>query len=304
MHRVEPKVANNTKRERASKARLVLIDGDVAIFKLVYEYRLLRRDHLSALTGRPLKRLHRRLLQLVKAAYLTTIKLPQQRHIYALGRLSVPVLVEQGIADPALLGDRLRTHELKELFLKHEMMIVDLHVTLELATRGNPVGLVAWREGRELHDYVRIADGHSESRLPIRPDALFTLEDSRRSSGHNRVHFVLEADRSTENHARFRDKIRGYFHYIEQGLHVKKFDIQNFRVLTVATTQERARNLVAMTRTLLPERGWKYFFFSSLKNFKVENPAPILEAVHLSPRDNGEEHWPLVPAPGAAAKAI
>ncbi len=30
---------------------------------------------------------------------------------------------------------RLRIHELKELFLKHEMMIVDIHVILALATR-------------------------------------------------------------------------------------------------------------------------------------------------------------------------
>jgi hypothetical protein len=56
-------------------------------------------------------------------------------------------------------------------------------------------------------------------------------------------------------------------------------------VLTVATSDERAKNLSAMANSLLPERAWKYYRFSSLKNFSVENPAPILEAVHFSPRD-------------------
>src|SRR5688572_29606254 len=74
---------------------------------------------------------------------------------------------------------------------------------------------------------------------------------------------VPEDDRSTENQSRFRDKIRAYFHYIEEGLHSHKFGIKHFRVLTVATTDERAKNLASMTRELLPERGRKYFLFVS-----------------------------------------
>jgi hypothetical protein len=201
--------------EKKNDAPVVLVPSDVVLFKLVYEYRLLRRGHLSVLTGRPLKRLHRRLLQLVRAGYLATIKLPQQKHIYGLGRLAVPVLVEEGIADEELLAQRSRIHDLKELFLRHEMMIVDLHVTLSLATRGNALRLVNWREGRELHDSVVVQDHNINKSLPVRPDAFFTLEDSRRAAGGNKAHYFLEADRSTENQSRFRDKIRAYFHYIE-----------------------------------------------------------------------------------------
>jgi hypothetical protein len=303
MYEAKPHVLKNRKGARVSKERLVLVAGDLALFKLIYEYRLLRRGHLSVLTGRPLKRLHRRLLKLVNVGYLTTIKLPQQRHIYGLGRLAAPVLVDEGIADEELLAQRSRIHELKELFLKHEMMIVDLHVTLSLATRDNALRLVDWREGRELHDSVVVKDHGVNKSLPVRPDAFFTLEDSRRPPGENKAHYFLEADRSTENQSRFRDKIRAYFHYIEEGLHNKKFGIKHFRVLTIATTEERAKNLAAMTRELLPEYGWKYFFFGSLKNFSIENPAPILEAVHLSPRDV-ERRYPLVPVPAAVAEAV
>ena len=48
--------------------------------------------------------------------------------------------------DEALLTTRLRTSELKQLFLKHEMQIVDIHVMLSLASRGNEVRLVTWQE--------------------------------------------------------------------------------------------------------------------------------------------------------------
>jgi len=47
----------------SSPAGFVLTKGDMEIFRLIYEYRFLRREHISALTGRPLKRLHRPPLQ-------------------------------------------------------------------------------------------------------------------------------------------------------------------------------------------------------------------------------------------------
>lgn len=292
----EETLGNNEPARLSRRERVVLVAGDVALFKLVHEYRLLRREHLSALTGRPLKRLHRRVLKLVRSRHLINIKLPQQKHIYGLGPLAMPVLVEEGIADPEILAQRSRIHELKELFLKHEMMIVDLHVMLSLATRGHNLRLAGWREGRALYDSVTVSDHDGTKKLSVRPDAFFTLEDSRRPAGANQAHFFLEADRSTETQARFRDKIRAYWHYIEQGLHGQKFGIRNVRVLTVAKTDERATNLSMLAGSLLPERALKYYFFSSLNNFSLENHSPILEAVHLSPRD-ADLRYPLVPPP-------
>jgi hypothetical protein len=282
----------------SSPSGFVLTKGDMEIFRLIYEYRFLRREHISALTGRPLKRLHRRLFKLLSTGYLTSIRLPQQKHIYALGRAALPVVVEQGTASPELVTERLRTHELKELFLKHEMMIVDIHVLLALAGREGVLKLVAWQEGRELFDSVTVADYDGLNKLPVRPDAFFTLEDSRRPPGANRAHFFLEADRSTATQTRFKDKIRAYWHYLEQGLHVSKFDIKNFRVLTVTLTAARARNLCELAASLLPQAAKKYYLFTSVENFSLENPAPILESVYLSPRNcEPGVYFPLVPAP-------
>ena len=98
--------------------------------------------------------------------YLTSIRLPQQKHIYALGKEALPILVAQGIAPDDVLNERLRIHELKELFLKHEMMIVDFHVMLLLAGKTDALKLVGWQEGRELYDSVAVADQSGTGKLP------------------------------------------------------------------------------------------------------------------------------------------
>ncbi len=282
----------------SSRAGFRLTDDDSTIFKLIYEFRFLRTEQISALTNRSAKRVHRRLFKLQNAGYLAPIRLPQQKHIYALGKKALPVLVQEGIAEPEVLSVRLRIHELKELFLKHEMMIVDIHVILSLATRDSTFRLIAWQEGRELFDSVSIADHHGIQKLPVRPDSFFTIEDSRRPEGANRAHFFLEADRSTATQTRFKEKIRAYWHYLEQGLHAKKYGIKNFRVLTVTLTEARAENLSVFAASLLPEGARKYHLFASLKHFSLENPEPVFNDIYFSPRPGGANvRYPLIPPP-------
>jgi len=271
--------------------------GDLEIFKLIYDYRFLRREHVCALTGRSPNAVHRRLFKLAKAGFLSVIRLPQQKHLYGLGKKALSALVEEGIGEERLLSERLRTHELKELFIKHEQMIVDLHVILALATRKSPLRLVDWREGRELFDEVFIQEYSGNRRLPIRPDAFFTLEDSRRPAGANRAHFFLEADRSTATQTRFGEKILAYWHYLQQGLHDKKYRIKNFRVLTITITDSRAENLSVLASSFLPESARKYYLFTTLRNFSLEHPHPILGEIYRSPRSGGETRYPLIPSP-------
>ena len=241
--------------------------------------------------------MHLRLLKLVQYRFLTVIRIPQQKHIYGLGKSALPILVEEGIAEEGILAHRIRMRELKELFLKHEMLIVDIHVMFTLAAQGRELKPVAWKEGRELHDTVTVDMVDGQRRLPVRPDAFFSLEDSRRSAGANRAHFFLEADRSTETQARFTEKIKAYWHYLQQGLHKEKHKIKSFRVLTITLTDARAENLCKLAASILPEGARKFFLFASLKQFSIENPAPLLDSVFRSPRAVGSDRYPLVPAP-------
>ena len=204
--------------------------------------------------------------------------------------------MEKGIADEEVLIKRLRTHELKPLYLNHEMMIIDFHVMLSLATRGSFLRLVRWEEGRHLYGSVVVKG----EKLLVTPDAFFTLEDSRRPAGRNQADFFLEADRTTETWPKqFQNKVRAYWCYLKDGPHEKKFNeekitITNFRVLTLTISHKRAEILSDKTHKLVPD-GRKHYLFSSLENFSLENPAPILEAVYLRP--GAEIRHPLIPPP-------
>ena len=82
-------------RARPPSSPIVITNRDVVLFKLLYQYRLLHRVHLSLLAGRPMTRLHRRLFKLASAKYVGTVKDPQQKHIYTLGPEAVDVLIEE-----------------------------------------------------------------------------------------------------------------------------------------------------------------------------------------------------------------
>ncbi len=135
-------------------------------------------------------------------------------------------------------------------------------------------------------------------KLPIRPDAFFTIEDRGRLEGERRGHFFLEADRSTATHTRFKEKIQAYWHYLEQELHAAKFGIKTFRVLTMTLTEARVEYLSALAASLLPQRGGKHYLFTSLKKFSLEDPAPVFSEIYFSPRPGGANvRYPLIPPP-------
>ncbi len=59
----------------------------------------------------------------------------------------------------------------------------------------------------------------------------------------------------------FARKIIGYSAYGEAGGHLEQFGVNNFRVLTVTTSQRRAENLVSLTQRLT-SRGLGRFLFT------------------------------------------
>jgi len=244
-----------------------LTPGDVQILTFLYEFRFLHIGHLIDLTQRRHQMIHRRLLKLIERHFIARITPPSHKHIYTLGRAGSPLLVEQGLAPKEIIDARLRHHELKDLFLKHTLMVVDLHVALERATRDSHIKLVSWKQGVELFDRVTIREPQKTSRLPVRPDGAFSLEDTTRDSGKNHLHFVLEADRSTTTHERFHQKLKAYWHYFAQGQHTKKYAIKSIRVVIVTLTKERAANLRESSEQVVPQAWRKYFLFTTLQDF-------------------------------------
>lgn len=266
-----------------SKGGFQLTKDDIEILRILYGFRMAEIDHLSALTGRSYKKLHGRLLKLYQHHYVSRVTLPLQKHLYLIGAAAVPLLVEQGIAPKETLDVRLRQHELKELFLKHMLMVTHIHTCLAVASRGNHVSLVAWEQGRELWDSVEVLEGGDYCRLPVRPDAFFTLEDAGRPDGRNRARFFLEADRSTTTHQRFQKKVKAYWQYFNEGGHTKKHGIKTFRVLTVTLTPERALNLCQLAEEVLPKDARRHYLFGSIDKLPLDSPTAILASVFLTP---------------------
>ncbi len=71
-----------------------LVPGDLALLQHVHELRLATIDHLATLAGRSYKQTQKRLAKLEERAYLTCLARRPQKHVYAIGREGVPVLIE------------------------------------------------------------------------------------------------------------------------------------------------------------------------------------------------------------------
>lgn len=283
-----PQLATAFASPSSSKGRPLgfqITPSDLGMIRAVYNYRFLHADHLSALSGRSYKKVHGRLYKLLQNGFLGRIEMPFQRHLYVLGRQGIDIIVEQGIASREMIEWRLRHHELKELFLKHQLMLVDLHCLLDLAGRDGGVRLKEWREGKELWDKVTFQGDGGRISLPVCPDAFFVLRDEMRPEPRNRLNFFLEADRSTTTHKRFQNKLIAYWRYLSDGLQTKKFGIKTLRVVTFALTRARALGLCQAAREVLPAQAQKYFLFASAEGLSLLNPEAILSDVFLSPRD-------------------
>jgi hypothetical protein len=222
-----------------------LVESDLLLLQHLYELRLATIDHLAALSGRSYKQTQKRLAKLEERGYLTCLARRPQKHVYAIGREGVPVLIEHGYAPRELAEKRLRHNELKELGIRHAVFIAGIHVKLLQLTRKRSLAIDVWVEGPSLWDTVTTSD---KVVMPIRPDARFTI-----SGPEWKAHFFLEADRGTMAHSRMREKITGYAAYFQQQRHVKKYaGMKVFRVPTITETRGRADGLAAEFRGMMP----------------------------------------------------
>lgn len=238
-----------------------LRDSDLALLGYCHELRFCMIDHLAALTGRHRQALHFRLQQLIAEKYIYRIKFPNpnQKHIYALGTHGFKHLAFYGAIPLASVPARLRTHELKPLFLNHTLLVTDIHAALMLAGRTSQRRLTDWREGKELYESVTFFDAGRKIRLPVCPDALFTVQTN--GDPKASLSFALEADRGTTTRRTFDDKITGYWRFLEQNRQIKSYGVKWFRVVTITLTQARADSLADLANRTLPVKFRKYFVF-------------------------------------------
>ena len=273
-----------------------LQESDRELLRYCHELRFATIDHLVALTGRIRQALNARILQLVAEKYLYRITFPNpnHKHIYTIGTAGFQYLAHVGLIPIDDVPTRFRANELKPLFLNHTLFVSDLHATLLLASRTSHLQLSEWREGKGIYDDVTFLDGSRKVRLPVCPDGFFTLTNTKRPEGANRLSFALEADRSTTTRRTFEDKLRAYCNYLEQQKQEAKFNVRWFRVVTVTLTQARAASLRALAHEAIPDKMQKFFLFTSREGFSLDDPHPIYSEIYHTAKD--DKPASLVPA--------
>ena len=271
--------------------------GDVEILAFLYEYRRLTIDQLCLLTGRTRTRLSRRLKPLEAYGYVyRERKHVSDKYVCTIRQKALPTLVKHGVVSEEALDRQVRWHERTDYFREHNIGVTDIHVALELASRNSPIKLISWQEGKEIEDtFTTIEDGQKK-RITLKPDAFFTLQDTRRQEGRNRADFFLEYDRWSSSQSRFKEKISKYAAYFAQGLHTKKYGIKNAWVVTVGLDAERTKKRCIAASEVLPKDVQRFYYFAPFQNFTFERPERVFEDIFITPRDYSEgRRYYLIP---------
>jgi hypothetical protein len=200
---------------------IVLTERDKAIVREVTRFGVLTRHQLMDLQFfRSKSRAKERLKRLVDAGYLTSRPQPLSaggpQSVYASGPL---------IDDSR--GARKRLTEVSDLFLVHELGLVDMHIAFERSTT-----VVRWITAKDL----------SALSFGVVPDAYVEFEQ------HGLTYCAfLEYDRGTETVSRFERKTRAYVGFARSGQFDRLFHRRFFRVLVVTDTLGRLTSLSKTT---------------------------------------------------------
>ena len=273
----------------AEIAPIQLTGRDREIIRQVHRHRFLRSSHIVALIGGSSQQVLRRLQRLFHHGYLERPRSQidyfhkggSQRIVYGVGVHGARLLQQEenlsGRRDAGSSDNR----TIGRLFLEHALLTSDVMVALELAYRRNgrarllhheelPLPEATRRQREPFHWSVTLG---IRIKLGLIPDRVFAVEFLDQPAGRNRAFYFLEADRGTMPVSRqtlakssFARKLLAYEATWQQNVHRNRFGFHRFRVLTVTTSAERARNLAAAAARL--GRGHGLFLFTDLASFQ------------------------------------
>lgn len=289
-------IEKRSRFKRAKQANIQLTDRDVYILQALHKYRFLTSVHLMQLTGTASQQaMNRRLRELFDAKYIDRPKAQIYSLAYAEKRPMVYALGNEG-AD--LLSNRFqlslpdiywseKNRRVKEKFVEHTLGIADFMVSMELACKeaGN-IRLISKDEilndapektRRSKHPFrwqTRIAWEGERLEIAIVPDEFFGLQYLDKPEGKNRAFFFVEIDRGTMPITRrdirqtsFARKLMSYADTFERKLHTERFNIKNFRVLTLTTSKDRIRTMQQAFENEISHRAPAGMFLFNVKTY-------------------------------------
>ena len=158
--------------------------------------------------------------------------------------------------------------------VEHDLAVNDFRLDLMEGCQSNPeVTLETWVPESDFWafpDSVTYTYSDRKMRRKIRPDGFFMLSTPR-----NRIRYLLEIDRSTEDNPRFlREKVLPGLAYIKSQVYEDRFGHLSGRWLVVTTGERRLSNMLEQARRA-NTKGLFYFTTFSQVNAATILMAPI-----------------------------
>lgn len=252
-----------------------LSPGDVDILRNLADYCHLQSDHLRELLGRSEPVIRRRLRALRALGYAKDIEPPDERYGYRLWfltRKGLDLALERGWLQRRLWAEDNRSNK----NFRHELLLTEFHLAMKRAFAER----LTWKQ-RDLYD--RWAEGKFDR---VNPDALFAITDGEREHW-----FFLELENSRQT--KYRDKEsnllqkgRSYVGYYDSGGFQKKWGIDNFRVMLILPTPEKAKNICAKYREVGAGLERARFWITSQSEMLAVNGS-----IFITPKDFEDKRY-------------
>lgn len=262
---------------------------DKQIILAVYYYRLLSSPQVEALyfrSDKPRGRqtsCQRRLQLLFHHGMLDRLQMPlvlgegRVPFVYVLDKLGANLVASVSGQNREEIGWRPQDNQIGFQFVDHTLAISDVRVAFSVLQEQERFQELHWVGEREL----RTAD--MKNRVPfymrgarkvrVYPDGYFNILPHQVKRP---AHFFLEVDQGTMSTTRWQGKIKAYRQFRQSGFSQRYFNTQNFRVLTVTSTEKRVKALKKATEKA---RGERYFWFASQEHVDIWNPEKLLSQV-------------------------
>jgi hypothetical protein len=260
---------------------------DVEIIRQVARHRFLRSTHLFQLVSGTPQKISERLGPLYHAGFLDRPRSQLEYYVrgggsaplvYGLGSRGAQLLKIQDGLDNADVDWARKNHKTGREFILHTLAIADLRVALTVACRRHkgysvldPDQLLAaapeeTQRARSPWSWrVKVQHRGAMREIGLLPDYVFALmlPDGRRRP------FVVEIDRGTMpgeraalDQSSMLRKFLAYEGGRKQGLHTTRFGWQNFRVLVVTDSAERALSMRAVIARTAELKSSPLFLFA------------------------------------------
>jgi hypothetical protein len=266
-----------------------LTSRDKEIVTAVCQYRLLSSQQIEALIF-PSEKLYgkrtvcqRRLQLLFHHGYLNRLPITlvlgegRQPIVYVLDKKGADLVATLHGIDRANLGWQPKLSQAGMPFVQHSLAINDVRLIVHRLKDMGQWQVAKWIDDNEFKTAQYKAKvpyrTHGARVTRILPDGFCRL--SFPGQEHD-AYFFLEVDLGTMVNSRWGDKVKAYSQFRSSGAAFKHYGTHNFRVLTIAPSESRLRNLMKTTKEV---GGDHYFWFASKEELDIWRPDCFLEPI-------------------------